>query len=192
MTQDRSRHWSTRPATVLAVSDCHLISKFWYGRTICVKIVITTGRDCGRPSGSTRQESSMIHSATSQTRPGLKIHFVSSILKSRQGRMTCAHCFAWQWVGLVDQWSWDRNEQVSKSLKTLNNYLNLHFPCGSSTHFKYIHTYVPVGCVIKYLLKSHLKCNYGHRPLKDHKIMHNEVWESTPYICMNYNLVCPK
>ena len=32
--------------------DCRLILKFWDGRTICVKIVITTGRDCGRPRGS--------------------------------------------------------------------------------------------------------------------------------------------
>ena len=31
---------------------CRLILKFWDGRTLCVKIVITTGRDCGRPRGS--------------------------------------------------------------------------------------------------------------------------------------------
>ena len=38
--------------TVPAGSDFHLILKFWDGRTTCVKIVITTGRDCGQPSGS--------------------------------------------------------------------------------------------------------------------------------------------
>ena len=37
--------------------DCRLILKFWdgrtyAGRTLCVKIVIITGRDCGRPRGS--------------------------------------------------------------------------------------------------------------------------------------------
>ena len=37
--------------TVLAGSDCRLILKFWDGRTLC-EIVITTGRDCGRPRGS--------------------------------------------------------------------------------------------------------------------------------------------
>ena len=41
---------------VPAGSDCRLILKFWDGRTdgrtLCVKIVITTGRDCGRPRGS--------------------------------------------------------------------------------------------------------------------------------------------
>ena len=44
-----------------AGSDCCLILKFWDGRTggstdgrtaLCVKIVDTTGRDCGRPRGS--------------------------------------------------------------------------------------------------------------------------------------------
>ena len=44
--------------TVPAGSDCRLILKFWDGRTdrrtLCVKIVITTGRDCGRPRGSKR------------------------------------------------------------------------------------------------------------------------------------------
>ena len=39
-----------------AGSDFHLILKFWDGRkdgwTTCVKIVITTGKDCGRPRGS--------------------------------------------------------------------------------------------------------------------------------------------
>ena len=35
-----------------AGSDCRLILKFWDGRTFCVKIVFTTGRDCGRPRGS--------------------------------------------------------------------------------------------------------------------------------------------
>ena len=34
----------------LAGSDCRLILKFWDERTLCVKIVITTGRDCGRPA----------------------------------------------------------------------------------------------------------------------------------------------
>ena len=38
--------------TVPAGSDCRLLLKFWDGRTLCVKIVITTGRDCGRPCGS--------------------------------------------------------------------------------------------------------------------------------------------
>ena len=38
--------------TVLAGSDYPLMSKFWDGRTICVKIVIATGQDCGRPCGS--------------------------------------------------------------------------------------------------------------------------------------------
>ena len=38
--------------TVSAGSDCRLILKFWDGRTLCVKILITTGRDCGRPRGS--------------------------------------------------------------------------------------------------------------------------------------------
>ena len=42
--------------TVPAGSDCRLISKFWDGRTdgrtLCVKLVITTSRDCGRPRGS--------------------------------------------------------------------------------------------------------------------------------------------
>ena len=39
--------------TVPVGSDCRLILKFWTdGRTLCVKIVITTGRDCGRPRGS--------------------------------------------------------------------------------------------------------------------------------------------
>ena len=38
--------------SVQAGSDCRLILKFWDGRTLCVKIVITTGRDCGRPRGS--------------------------------------------------------------------------------------------------------------------------------------------
>ena len=38
--------------TVPTGSDCRLILKFWDGRTLCVKIVITTGRDCGRPRGS--------------------------------------------------------------------------------------------------------------------------------------------
>ena len=41
--------------TVSVGSDCRLILKFFGrtdGRTICVKIVITTGRDCGRPRGS--------------------------------------------------------------------------------------------------------------------------------------------
>ena len=33
--------------TVPADSDSRLILKFWDGRTFCVKIVITTGRDCG-------------------------------------------------------------------------------------------------------------------------------------------------
>ena len=33
--------------TVSAGSDCRLILKFWDGRALCVKIVITTGRDCG-------------------------------------------------------------------------------------------------------------------------------------------------
>ena len=33
--------------TVPAGSDCRLILKFWDGRILCVKIVITTGRDCG-------------------------------------------------------------------------------------------------------------------------------------------------
>ena len=39
--------------TVPAGSDCRLILKFWDGRTdtLC-EIVITTGRDCGRPRGS--------------------------------------------------------------------------------------------------------------------------------------------
>ena len=35
--------------TVPVGSDCRLILD---GRTLCVKIVITTGRDCGRPRGS--------------------------------------------------------------------------------------------------------------------------------------------
>ena len=35
-----------------ASSDFRLIWKVWDGRTLCVKIVITTGRDCGRPRGS--------------------------------------------------------------------------------------------------------------------------------------------
>ena len=48
---------SASPHAVPAGSDCCLILKFWdvrtsYGRTICVKIVITIGRDCGRPRGS--------------------------------------------------------------------------------------------------------------------------------------------
>ena len=42
--------------TVPAGSDCRFILKFWDWRTdwrtLCVKIVITTGRDCGRPRGS--------------------------------------------------------------------------------------------------------------------------------------------
>ena len=42
--------------TVPAGSDCRLILKFWEGRTdgrtLHVKIVITTSRDCGRPRGS--------------------------------------------------------------------------------------------------------------------------------------------
>ena len=42
--------------TVPAGSDCRWILKFCAGRTdgrtTCVKIVITTGRDCGRPRGS--------------------------------------------------------------------------------------------------------------------------------------------
>ena len=39
--------------TVPAGSDCRLILKFGTdGRTLCVKIVITTGRDCGRSRGS--------------------------------------------------------------------------------------------------------------------------------------------
>ena len=67
--QDRSHQWSTRPA--------HSPGRqwlFWGGRTdrrtdgrtdgwtLCVKIVITTGRDCGRPRGS------KIGSAISQLR----------------------------------------------------------------------------------------------------------------------------
>ena len=58
--QDRGHYWSTRQA--------HSPDRQWLsldfkvlgrtdGRTLCVKIVITTGRDCGRPRGSTRQES---------------------------------------------------------------------------------------------------------------------------------------
>ena len=38
--------------TIPAGSDCRLILKFWDGRTLCVKIVMTTGRDYGRPRGS--------------------------------------------------------------------------------------------------------------------------------------------
>ena len=46
--------------TVPAGSDCRLILKFWDGRmdgrtdgrTRCVKIMISTGRGCGRPRGS--------------------------------------------------------------------------------------------------------------------------------------------
>ena len=42
---------------VPAGSDCRWFLKFCAGRpdgrTTCVKIVITTGRDCGRPRGST-------------------------------------------------------------------------------------------------------------------------------------------
>ena len=53
--QDTSHQWSTRPVhstgrqwlsldfEVLGLTD---------GRILCVKIVITTGRDCGRPRGS--------------------------------------------------------------------------------------------------------------------------------------------
>ena len=43
--------------TVPAGSDCRLILKFWEvrirtdGRTLCVKIVITTGQDYGWPRG---------------------------------------------------------------------------------------------------------------------------------------------
>ena len=40
-------------STVPVTSDCRLIFNFWDGRTDnCVKMVIITGRDCGRPSGS--------------------------------------------------------------------------------------------------------------------------------------------
>ena len=53
--------------TVPAGSDCRLILKFWDGRTdgqtLCVKIVITTGRDCGRPSGSINSRSWLIDTA---------------------------------------------------------------------------------------------------------------------------------
>ena len=57
--EDRSHQWSTRPA--------HSPGRQWLSldfevlgwtyrrtdeRTLCVKIVITTGRDCGRPRGS--------------------------------------------------------------------------------------------------------------------------------------------
>ena len=56
---DKSKHNKTGvindplgQPTVPAGSDCRLILKFWDGRMLCVKIVITTGRDCGRPRGS--------------------------------------------------------------------------------------------------------------------------------------------
>ena len=39
--------------TVPAYSDFRFILKIKYGRTTCVKIVITIGRDCGHPPGST-------------------------------------------------------------------------------------------------------------------------------------------
>ena len=42
--------------TVPAGSDCRSILKFWDertdGRTLCMKIVIATGQDCGQPRGS--------------------------------------------------------------------------------------------------------------------------------------------
>ena len=54
--------------TVPAGSDCRWILKFCAGhmdgqtkgRTTCVKIVITTGRDCGRPRGSIHSELTVI------------------------------------------------------------------------------------------------------------------------------------
>ena len=75
-------------------SDCRWILKFCAGRTYrrtdgqtdvrtdwrttCVKIVITTGRDCGRPRGSTRHVSSMIHSASPRVPPASREHTVIS------------------------------------------------------------------------------------------------------------------
>ena len=37
--------------TVVASNDFHLILKSLDGRVTCVRVVITTSRDCGRPRG---------------------------------------------------------------------------------------------------------------------------------------------
>ena len=46
-----------RQPTVPTGSDFRSILKFCDGWTTCVKIVITTGRDCGRPRGSILEHS---------------------------------------------------------------------------------------------------------------------------------------
>ena len=84
-----------------AGSDCWFILKFWDGltdgqtdvRTICVKIVIITDRNCGRrPCGST-----------------IPISFSSSF--------SLFYC----WVTLRNQW-WSRNRQAKRTSREIASY----------------------------------------------------------------------
>ena len=95
--------------TIPAGSDFRLLLQFWDGRTTCMNIVITTGRDCGRPRESTRQVSSMMHLASSTVQ---LINIISRqrvvclvlFLKLGTDVMSGYNNYYWPWlsVGQVD------------------------------------------------------------------------------------------